>query len=623
MKTKQPRRLSLVLSAAMSLSSFAIPMQTGMAQANNVPASQQFVDSVENLLGEFNSDPKAFMQKNFLKQEGQNSQQQSEKFTRQYVNQQTPNQFVEGKDEWRIKIFCGDDKECVEKLKKGEQLQGRAQFEPNDNPAELVDEGDEMLKTLDGIEKAGLMSAQLDETPWSDDYWAIYRGVLGARYASDEYPDGGDWRVYFNTVASDMTLSALWAKASRLNLDEFSARLSPSEKYDMLVGSKSEMAETADYWKEQLKYQLRRAGARNLKWEGDTVPQGILTPGNWLDGQYYQRMNDKVEPWMGICHGWAPAAYVMDRPEKAVTMTGADGKTKVKFYPADIKALSSYLFAQNNVQTRYIGGRCNTKGPKTDSATGRILDQECFDTNPGAWHLSIVNQIGKNKNSFVMDATFDYEVWNQPVHSYRAVYFDPVSGQRKTATEWKKVARQIFEGTAADKFKWATGAKAFNKENDKFWEFRFKKSGGKVDWNHYQRNPGQLPYYVVGVAMEVEYVVETRPVPREYDNADLDATKKVTYLYDLELNVDGEVIGGEWYNNAHPDFLWHVPQSVVSNKRYYTEFDQAAVGKWDGSGAMPASWQAAAKDAASNQKPLAKIVDVLIEKANGARSTRN
>ncbi|MCB0384948.1 MAG: hypothetical protein KDD43_06115 [Bdellovibrionales bacterium] len=473
-----------------------------------------------------------------------------------------------------------------------------------------------MLKSLDEMEKAGLMSAELDETPWSDDYWAIYRGVLGARYSSNDYPGGSDWRTYYREVVGNMTLASLWSNSGSLSLDRFSQSLSPSEKYDLLVGSKSEMSDTEGFWKETLKYQLRRANARNLKWEDNKVPQGILTPGNWLDGQYYQRMNDKVEPWMGICHGWAPAAYVLERPKSAVTMTAADGNTQVKFYPADIKALSSYLFAQQSTPTRFIGGRCNTKEPKTDSATGRIIDQKCFDTNPGAWHLSVVNQIGKAKNSFVIDATYDYEVWNQPVHSYRYIYFDPISGQRSTATEWKKVSRQIFEGSVQSGLRWAAGDKKFNKDNDKFWNWRFKMNGDQIDWNHYQRNISKLPYYVVGVAMEVEYVVETHPRAREYDSADLDATKKVTYLYDLELNEAGEIVGGEWYNNTHPDFLWHVPKSVAEAKRYYTDYDRSAVGSWNGKGVMPSSWRSAAKDAAKNQKPLAKIVDVLIEKAN-------
>ena len=44
---------------------------------------------------------------------------------------------------------------------------------------------------------------------------------------------------------------------------------------------------------------------------------------------------------MGICHGWAPAAFMVQRPTKMVEVLAADGKTKIKFYPSDIKALAN------------------------------------------------------------------------------------------------------------------------------------------------------------------------------------------------------------------------------------------------------------------------------------------
>ena len=35
-----------------------------------------------------------------------------------------------------------------------------------------------------------------------------------------------------------------------------------------------------------------------------------------------------------------------------------------------------------------------------------------------------------------------------------------------------------------------------------------------------------------------------------------DKLKVVTYWYDLELDEDNNIVGGEWYTNRHPDFLW-------------------------------------------------------------------
>ena len=56
--------------------------------------------------------------------------------------------------------------------------------------------------------------------------------------------------------------------------------------------------------------------------------------------------------------------------------------------------------------------------------------------------------------------------------------------------------------------------------------------------------------------MEVVYLIETQPQRLSYDNAAMDAKSKVQYVYDLELDENGNIIGGEWYTNKHPDFLW-------------------------------------------------------------------
>ena len=34
---------------------------------------------------------------------------------------------------------------------------------------------------------------------------------------------------------------------------------------------------------------------------------------------------------------------------------------------------------------------------------------------------------------------------------------------------------------------------------------------------------------------------------------------RARYLYTLELDSTGKIIGGEWHQNAHPDFLWLAP----------------------------------------------------------------
>ena len=105
------------------------------------------------------------------------------------------------------------------------------------------------------------------------------------------------------------------------------------------------------------------------------------------EGENYYRTYGTVESWMGICHGWAPASYMERRPEHVVEALAADGQTKIRFFPSDLKALASLLSASGQFENRFIGSRCNDKNPPTD-VNGRITDPACYGENSGTWHLS-------------------------------------------------------------------------------------------------------------------------------------------------------------------------------------------------------------------------------------------
>ena len=42
---------------------------------------------------------------------------------------------------------------------------------------------------------------------------------------------------------------------------------------------------------------------------------------------------------MGICHGWAPAAYMLPRPRNTVRVRDFSGNHEITFYPSDIATL--------------------------------------------------------------------------------------------------------------------------------------------------------------------------------------------------------------------------------------------------------------------------------------------
>lgn len=411
----------------------------------------------------------------------------------------------------------------------------RAAILSNDKPANLVDRL--VHNRLTDMEAANLRKATLAESPWSDDYWAIYKGILGARYADPNFPKAPDWKANYDYIRANPAAKILASgNANQIN------RLSPSEKYDALIGDSNE----------------------------------TLTKKMWADGKYYYDRFGKVETWMGICHGWAPVAYMLPRPSQGLTLKTPNG-INIKFFPSDIKALGSLLWANAAPRTRFIGGRCNDKNPALDGSTGRVTSADCFDTNPGTWHLAIVNQIGVAQRSMVLDITFDYEVWNQPIYAYEYRYFNPKTMYYAGSLTEATVKRSDFN-------------------NDRFARFR-------------------SPNYasVVGIHMEVSYVVETTPSHRETDTSQQDAIQKVAYYYDLELDEAGNIIGGEWYGNKHPDFLW----TPAPNIRAVTAYEAEATGTWQQENALPTTWRNAARRAAIQGAPLAAIVEHLIKFANG------
>jgi hypothetical protein len=411
----------------------------------------------------------------------------------------------------------------------------KSMIENHEQPQLFLERPDYLIN-IEKMSDANLINARLEVAPWSDDYWAIYNGVLGARYADKNFNTIKGWDMARNYVEAK-TAAQIFATNNAEEIDQ----LSPSEKYDLLFG----------------------------------IENSSLTRASWQEGRNYFEANGEVETWMGICHGWAPAAYMVTRPINKISVPAFDGKTMINFYPADLKALTSLLWAKTRFSTSFIGGRCNNKEPKMDE-TGRITDNECFDINPGAWHISTVNRIGVEKKSFVLDATFDYEVWNQPVLGYRYRYFNPETSE---ATNVLSNAIIKIEDFKSDKFK----------------KFR-----------------SALAKKIVGVEMMLEYVVETDPEHRVKDDVKFDRSQRVYYLYDLELDEQNNIIGGEWYQNTHPDFLW----TPTQNAKALTTGDMLIYNlpNWDGKASLASdrNWTYAAEKSARQGQPLAKLIESLI-----------
>ena len=390
------------------------------------------------------------------------------------------------------------------------------------------------FNTLEALEENQLTKGRVAVQPWSDDYWPIYSGILGKRYSDPYFAYKDSWIDFFDYV-QEQPASSIWASE-----DEVAKKsLGPSEKYDRLIGDE----------------------------------KGTLTQEMWAEGKAYWESYNDVESWMGICHGWAIAAFMHERPQKTLELKSPSGEA-ITFYPSDIKALSSLLWANARTQTLFVGGRCNTSNPEEDD-NGRIIDQDCFDSNPATWHLAMTELVGVRKESFVFDATYDYQVWNQPVVSYEYRYFNP---------------KTMDDGLSLEKAKVAIS----EMEKDRYKKYRSPKAK-----------------YVVGIEMQVDYVVETEPTSRDHDDESWDSVTSAYYMYDLELDAKGRIIGGEWYQSYHPDFMWRPKSNQMA--RSYFEYGLNS-NAWKEGQPLPKQWRSRAKQSAQYKMPLGVIVEKMIQK---------
>jgi hypothetical protein len=399
----------------------------------------------------------------------------------------------------------------------------RSEIPDNEQLGDLLS-GIRIERRLNELERRGLISSTLRYSPWSGSYWPTRMGGLGWRFADAEFP-GADFKsnyAYFSSHPSESVDLAL---------------LSPSEKYDLLLGDQT----------------------------------FALTKANWQKGLDIVASKPDVPSWYGICHGWSPAAYLENQPKHPVQVTLADGRPET-FYPSDIKALASALWAETNPDIVFLGKKCAKEHPDEDDM-GRIVDPACFNTNPGTWHMALVNRIGIGHESFVIDATYDAEVWNQPVASYKYSYFNPQT------------------------FATSTGLFGSIIPIEKFTLDKFKK----------YRSPNTK--YIVGIALDLTYVEENNP--NLNTGPDRVARRTVRYIYDLELDQGHQIIGGEWYSNKHPDFLW----APLSGFRPVSsgESELGVHTAWSGQGAVPDDLRRASEISSKRAEPLSGVVNTLIQ----------
>jgi hypothetical protein len=228
--------------------------------------------------------------------------------------------------------------------------------------------------------------------------------------------------------------------------------------------------------------------------------------------------------WEGICHGWAQAAANYPEPGKNI-ITNPQG-LRVPFGSSDVKALLSMHDAYNSIgEYARVGERCEVAGKVPGEATLRDRNpqmpapelaetEECRDVNAGAFHVVLTNMIGIFSRSFVADIDRFNDVWNQPVTSFQSMLL----GEEELTEDHLAVGivRRVRVVTTMT-----------YGEELQFWSAEKEARGER---NFVSKEP------VTGTIHQ--------------------AFRSKDYEYVLELDQQGQIVGGEWITLTRPDFLW-------------------------------------------------------------------
>lgn len=190
---------------------------------------------------------------------------------------------------------------------------------------------------------------------WSGDSWRLSRGAINYRWNSPK-EEGFNYLSPTRRQILDMPIEEI-------------KKLSPSEKYDLLMGR-------YDY---------------PLKMEVD-----------WLARAGF-------ESWEGICHGWAGATLNHEEPVAKI-LENPDG-VKIPFGVSDIKGILSYAYSKMLIgDGQAAGKRCDANEMGNENCDN--------DLSPLAFHAVLTNKLGLRGESFIADIDRFKEVWNHPLISF-------------------------------------------------------------------------------------------------------------------------------------------------------------------------------------------------------------
>lgn len=490
-------------------------------------------------------------------------------------------------------------------------------------------------------------TVKLTKTPWTDTYWPLAAQETAAR-----------WENLNPANDEEIGLAAfLSTYANEAAKEEPNPLLSPAEKYDMvfqarhgkkptdedltkLIGTVKDLDDsirkTDDVAK---KRELLNTMIGNL--ESSTVFTGLtMTSHAWNEfltysaNKTYKYLNTSTRDgeawgWMGICHGWAPAAVMTEAPKHAVLAEIAD--KKILFTPGDIRGLLSRSWAQQSPddQQYFLGRRCNldvdnTHAPVASNSYGRGYAGS-ITTNGTKIGFTIIDSLfdlnvkiyGKKTSVFKIqldDKTPPKFLLELSQSSYFIVssFTDLISylktSDMKLITSvtaeisgcWDVNPASLHEVLVEQLGKRDVGFVLDRTRTGQVWNqpvygatftiSDLKRRDEIDDIAAAYRSSGSV--YVAEVTADVSWVGEPRSPRIVYSpNFERDYSQTSTYTYTLEFDADKKLIGGEWgtlskidpTSNA-PDFLYGFekgaePTDHLSSTRKNASLDYSGIVK--------------------------------------------
>jgi len=369
---------------------------------------------------------------------------------------------------------------------------------------------------------------------WANGMWPFKNGGI-CRRKEEKYEDLSTWSERYRYIELN-PLEDVVRERSELALEKRIQNLSPTEKYDLLMGN-LDAPLTRFFWKYQ----------KDL------------------------HENNELYSWRGVCEGSAAASAFWNgrEPIKSLKIPSRIFGLSIPFSALDIKALGAIAFSQFQIEIPFIGIK-NLKSKSEKGKSGEFLDADAFSLNPAAVFMAVLNFGSIHDIPMVIDKEALLPVWSVPIQSYRYRIRGNVE-------------------TSKDKYR---------------------------QW----RNPQTTE--IKEVEMTLTYADVNRDGIREEGRVSA-PTDSLKMKFDLELNCndpeypdDCKIIGGEWHEDAHPDFLylilkkdipWSEPEARASFSKNLWMKDLSLKELKE----VPALWAEAAHEAGGKGQVLWSVVERL------------